>query len=94
MKDLPELHTPEKVRRHELEDAKPATKFLLAWGGRYHLGVRRELRYERSNLIMRVYYVCKCNGKQLKNYPEEVDDLPKYRVYRCRRCFGAEGGYR
>lgn len=94
MKDLNDLFTPEKLQRHELESAKPATKFVRAWCGLYHIGIRRELRYQRSNLIMRTYYVCKCNGKQLKHYPEEMDQLPPYRVDRCKRCFGAEGGYR
>lgn len=90
-----ELFTPEKVRRHELEDAKPLTKFLYAWCGQYHIGVRRELRYDKSGLIMRAYYVCKCNGRALNSYATEHDELPKYRVHRCKRCFGKEqGGYK
>lgn len=92
MKSIDELRTPEKLRRHELEDAKPATKFLYSQSGVYHIGVRREHRYARTKLIHNVDYVCKCNGRHLGPYSGEHDELPKFRVVRCKRCFGKEEG--
>jgi hypothetical protein len=91
----PDLFTLEKIATHRREDAKPLTKFLFAATGVYHIGVRRELRGARSNLIDRAYYVCKCNGKQLLyDGSKELNELPDHKITRCRRCFGDEGGYR
>jgi hypothetical protein len=96
MKDYTELFTPEKLARHAAEDAKPATKFLYSSHGVYHIGARRELRGARSNLISSVYYVAKCNGKRLGGSWGQIEstELPAYRVVRCKRCFGQEGGFR
>jgi hypothetical protein len=90
-----ELFTAEKLRKHELEDAKPATKFLYS-SSVYHLGLRRELRYDKSNLIAGFHYVTKCNGRKLGGLWGQIesDELPAYRFHRGKRCFGQEGGYR
>jgi hypothetical protein len=89
-----ETVTPEKLAKHAREDAKPATAFLYSDRGVYHLGVRKEVRYERSHLIAWVYYVAKCTGRKMGAYQSEHAELPKYRVHRCKRCFGQEGGYK
>jgi hypothetical protein len=100
--DIETLRTELKLRVHAEQDAKPATRIIKSnqsykWSGIYHLGVRRELRYERTGLIQKVYYVTRCNGKILGGSwgQTEMDEWPAFRVHRCERCFGlVQGGYK
>jgi hypothetical protein len=88
--------TAAKLAEHERQNTKPATRFIASNGAKpmhtfsgptWHLGQRRELLYTRSGLIMKVYYVAKCTGKQLGGCwgQTERDDDPG--GVKCSRCF-------
>lgn len=64
------------------------TKFISSTTSKnWHIGVRKELRGERTGKVFSVYYVTKCSGAQLGGAwgQTEKNELPKGAVL-CPRC--------
>jgi hypothetical protein len=65
MADLTTEQLSKKKRNHDELNQQPMTKFISASGTIWHLAKREEHIGVKSGLIIAVYYLNACSGKQL-----------------------------
>lgn len=65
MADLTDEQLAKKKRKHDEFNQQPMTKFISANGTSWHLAKREDHLGAKSGLIMAIYYLTACSGKQL-----------------------------